>query len=58
MESYLRDDAFTTQRPDLVIWEIPEREMRSPPDYKFREARYLVGNEEWLARVTALFKTN
>jgi alginate O-acetyltransferase complex protein AlgJ len=58
MESYLRDEAFTNQKPNLVIWEIPEREFRSPPDYKFREARYIVGNEEWLARVTALFMPN
>ena len=58
MESYLRDEAFTSQQPNLVIWEIPEREMRSPPDYKFRETRYIVGNEEWLSRIAELLKKN
>ena len=56
MEAYLRDDAFKTNKPKLIIWEIPEREMRSPPNYKFREARYIIDNNEWLSRVTALLK--
>ena len=56
METYLRDDAFKTNKPKLIIWEIPEREMRSPPNYKFREARYIIDNNEWLSRVTALLK--
>ncbi len=54
METYLRDQAFQTKKPKLIIWEIPEREMRSPPNYKFREARYLSDNSEWLLRVAAL----
>lgn len=53
MESYLRDDAFQTQRPKLVIWEMPERDMRAPPNYKYREARYLTDNTEWLLRAAA-----
>lgn len=56
MESYLQDEAFKTNKPKLIIWEIPEREMRSPPNYKFRDARYISGNNEWLSRVTALLK--
>jgi len=56
MEAYLRDDAFKTNRPKLIIWEIPERELRSPPNYKFRDARYISDNNEWFQRVTALLK--
>lgn len=53
MESYLRDDAFQTQRPKLLIWEMPERDMRAPPDYHFRDARYHSDNTEWLLRAAA-----
>jgi len=53
LESYLRDDAFQTHRPKLVIWELPERDMRAPPDFKYREARYQVDNTEWLLRASA-----
>lgn len=56
MEAYLRDDAFKTNRPKLIIWEIPEREMRSPPNYKFRDARYISDNNEWFQRVATLLK--
>lgn len=58
MESYLRDDSFQTQRPKLLIWEMPERDMRAPPDFKFREARYVVNNTEWLLRVSAWAQTS
>ncbi len=54
LESYLRDDAFQTQPPKLMIWEMPERDMRAPPDYMYREARYASNNTEWLLRVSAL----
>lgn len=56
MEAYLRDEAFKTNKPKLIIWEIPEREMRSPPNNKFRDPRYIIDNNEWLSRVTALLK--
>jgi len=58
MESYLRDDAFQTQAPKLLIWEMPERDMRAPPDYKYRDARYISNNTEWLLRVSALTQRN
>jgi alginate O-acetyltransferase complex protein AlgJ len=54
METYLRDDAFQTNPPKLLLWEIPERDMYAPPDYKYREARYILSNAEWLKRVTDL----
>lgn len=57
MESYLRDDAFQTNVPKILIWEMPERDMRAPPDYKFRPARYASNNTEWLLRVSALVQT-
>jgi alginate O-acetyltransferase complex protein AlgJ len=56
MESYLKDEAFKTRRPKLIIWEIPERELRSPPNNKFRDPRYIIDNNEWLSRITELLK--
>ena len=56
MESYLRDDAFQTNKPKLIIWEIPERELHAPPNYKHRIARYVSDNNEWFTRVSALVK--
>lgn len=53
MESYLRDDSFQTQKPKLLIWEVPERDMRMPPNYKYRESRYHIDNTEWLLRASA-----
>ncbi len=56
MEAYLKDEAFKTKKPKMIIWEIPEREMRSPPNYKFRDARYVSDNNAWLSRITELLK--
>jgi len=53
METYLRDDSFQTNRPKLLIWEMPARLMDNPPDFKFREARYYSDNTEWLLRAAA-----
>ena len=54
LESYFRDDAFQTNKPKLIIWEIPERELRSPPNYKYRDTRSISDNNEWFTRVSAL----
>ena len=56
MEAYLKDEAFKTRKPKLIIWEIPEREFRSPPNYKYREARYIIDNNEWFQRISSLLK--
>ena len=53
MEGYLRDDAFQSKAPKLLIWEMPERDMCAPPDDKYREARHLSDNTEWLLRASA-----
>lgn len=53
MESYLRDDAFQTKAPKILFWEMPERDMRASPDYKFRDIRYFSDNTEWLLRASA-----
>jgi alginate O-acetyltransferase complex protein AlgJ len=53
MESYLRDDAFQTRPPKLIVWELPERDMRAPPNFRYREARYVMDNTEWLLRAAA-----
>jgi alginate O-acetyltransferase complex protein AlgJ len=58
MESYLRDDSFQLNKPKLIIWEMPERDMRAPPNFKYREARYQSDNTEWLLRASALVQTN
>ncbi len=54
MRAYLRDDAFQTRKPKLVIWEIPERAIGLGPSYQFRPERYRVDDGEWLLQVTAL----
>jgi alginate O-acetyltransferase complex protein AlgJ len=56
MDAYLRDESFKTKKPKLIIWEIPEREFRSPPNYKFRDPRYVIDNNEWLSRLNVLLK--
>jgi alginate O-acetyltransferase complex protein AlgJ len=53
MESYLRDAAFQTQKPKLLIWEMPERDMKALPNSPFRDARYISDNTEWLLRAAA-----
>ncbi len=53
MEAYVSDLAFQRSRPGLLLWEIPERELRSPPNYRFRETRYQSDNQEWLLRTAA-----
>lgn len=50
----LRDDSFNTSSPKLIIWEIAEREMCSPLDCRSREARYVIDNNEWFSRISAL----
>lgn len=56
MEAYLKNDAFKTNKPKLIIWEIPERELRSPPNNKYRDPRYISDNNEWLSRITVLLQ--
>jgi alginate O-acetyltransferase complex protein AlgJ len=56
MDAYLKDDAFKTRKPKLIVWEIPEREFRSPPNYKFRDPRYQIENTAWLDRISASLK--
>lgn len=58
LESYLRDDVFQAKAPKLLIWEMPERDMRAPPDYSFRDPRYLINNTEWLMRASAWAQRN
>ncbi|WP_194723913.1 alginate O-acetyltransferase AlgX-related protein [Noviherbaspirillum malthae] len=53
MESYLRDDAFQSERPKLIIWEMPERDLRATPGYRFRDTRYVMDNTEWLLRAAS-----
>lgn len=57
MENYLQSDFFQAKAPGILIWEMPERDMRAPPDYKFRDTRYQSDNSEWLLRVSALVQT-
>ena len=49
----LRDE-FQKKPPKIITWEIPERDMHLPPDYKFREARFVSNNANWLKQVSAL----
>ena len=56
MENYLRDESFKKNKPKLIIWEVPEREMRSPPNNKFRDPRYVMSNDEWYGKMLELLK--
>ncbi len=56
MDAYLKDEAFKTRPPKLIIWEIPEREFRSPPNYKHRDPRYVIDNNAWIQRIAASLK--
>ncbi len=58
MEAYLRDDAFQTHKPKLIIWEMPERLMHVPPDSQNRDERYRFDNTEWLLRTAAWVQTS
>jgi alginate O-acetyltransferase complex protein AlgJ len=53
METYLRDDSFQLNKPKILLWEMPERDMRMPPDYKYRARRYQSDNTEWLLRASS-----
>lgn len=53
MESYLRNDAFQTNPPKLLIWEMPARLVNRLPDSATREERYRIDNTEWLLRSAA-----
>ena len=55
MVGYLGKE-FKTNKPKLVIWEIPERELRSPPAADWREARYRIDNAKWLSDMRNLLK--
>lgn len=54
LDTYLRSDAFQQARPKLLIWEMPERDLKATPSMPYREARYVLDNQEWLARVSSL----
>lgn len=53
MEAYLKDDSFKLSKPKVIIWEMPERELRSPPNYKHRDARYIRDNNDWLSKLAS-----
>ena len=52
MDAYLRDDSFKLNNPKIIFWEMPERELRSPPNYKHRDSRYIIENNDWLSKIT------
>lgn len=56
LQVYLRDDAFQTSRPKMLIWEMPERDMRAPSDFQYRENRYRMNRTEWVLRTAALIQ--
>ncbi|WP_041193179.1 alginate O-acetyltransferase AlgX-related protein [Candidatus Symbiobacter mobilis] len=56
MDQYLRDASFRETPPKIILWEIPERELRSPPNYPFRDPRYIVDNAKWLESLTELLR--
>jgi alginate O-acetyltransferase complex protein AlgJ len=57
MESYLRNPAFIANRPQLIIWEIPERDLANPPQSPWRDKTYRREEEEWLANLASQLAT-
>lgn len=54
MRGYLSDDAFQSNRPKLIIWELPERAISLLPNYAFRTPQFLIDNNDWLRQTVAL----
>lgn len=50
MLNYVSNE-YKASKPKLVIWEIPERELRSPPSAPWREARFRIDNAQWLSKM-------
>ncbi|WP_168224824.1 alginate O-acetyltransferase AlgX-related protein [Rhodoferax aquaticus] len=55
---YLQSDAFQATPPKLIVWEVPERDMVAPPDFKFRDARYQMNATDWTLGATAWVQRN
>ena len=55
---YLQSDAFQSTPPKLIVWEVPERDMVAPPDFKFRDARYQMHATDWTMGATAWVQRN
>lgn len=55
---YLQSDAFQSTPPKLIVWEVPERDMVAPPDFKFRDARYQMHATDWTMGSTAWVQRN
>ncbi|MFM2050657.1 MAG: hypothetical protein RL682_1148 [Pseudomonadota bacterium] len=55
---YLQSDAFQATPPKLIVWEVPERDMVSPPDFKFREPRYQMHSTDWTMGAAAWVQNN
>jgi alginate O-acetyltransferase complex protein AlgJ len=53
MRRYLQDDSFQTNKPKLLIWEIPERSIPVGPN-AIRLTQYRINRAEWLYEVAAL----
>ena len=57
MESYLKNPAFIANRPILLIWEIPERDLANPPLSPWRDKTYRRDEEDWLANLASQLAT-
>jgi len=53
MLGMLRDGAFQKAPPEMILWEMPERDMHAGPDFRFREERYRMPNGDWLLSAAA-----
>jgi hypothetical protein len=53
MLGMLRDGAFQKAPPEMILWEMPERDMHAGPDFRFREERYRMPNDDWLLSAAA-----
>jgi alginate O-acetyltransferase complex protein AlgJ len=50
---YLQSDTFQLAPPKLIVWEMPERDMVSPPNFKYRDAKYQMQSTDWVMGASA-----
>ena len=53
MLGLLRDSGFQKAPPEMILWEMPERDMHAGPGFPFREERYRMPDGDWLLNAAA-----
>jgi alginate O-acetyltransferase complex protein AlgJ len=56
MLEYLNSEAFKKNPPKLIVWEVSEVTLGNPPDSPWRDPRYQMSGDEWLARMKTMLQ--